>query len=405
MPDPQRARALLLVLFTLLGLLMSGWLSRVPSVRDALGLGESALGLVLLLASLGTLASTLAAGYLTARFGGHAVLRVAAVVQGLGYAGIGLSTQTGSVATLVLGVMLQGMAFAPVNVAINVEASGLERRLGRAVMPQFHAMFSVGAVLGAGLGAALSRAGVSVLAQMLGAAVLATLVQLACVRDVVHDTSREAARARGVAHRGSAARESARAWTERRTLLLGLVVFAAALSEGSANQWIPLGVVDGFSVTEAVGATVLTVFTAAMTLVRLGGTRLLDRLGRVTVLRTSGTTALLGLLLFVLAPSLPLAVLGVAMWGCGAALAYPTTLAAASDDPVRAAARVSVVTAFASVARLCAPPVVGALGELVGVRHALGVIALGLVLSILFAHQARRETVPAPAPSPQGASS
>src|SRR5690606_39713489 len=106
------------------------------------------------------------------------------------------------------------------------------------------------------------------------------------------------------------------------------------------------------------------------------------------------SVSLAGLALFVLAPSMPLALAGVAMWGMGAALAYPITLAAASDDPVRAAARVSVVTAFASIARLCAPPALGALGEVVVIREALAIIAGGLVLSIILAHQARRVQAP-----------
>lgn len=392
-PSPHRARLLLLVVFGLLGFLLSGWLSRIPSVRDALGLTPSALGTVLLVASLGTLVSTLSAGYVNARFGGVLVIRVSAVVQSLGYLSIGMSTVVGSVPLLVLGVTLQGVAFAPVNVTINVEAAGVERRLGRSVMPQFHALFSIGAVLGAGFGAAASYLGVPVAWQLGVVGVLGALVQLACVRGIVDDTRLTGApgRAGRTERRGGAARASLRVWTERRTLLLGLVVLAAALSEGSANQWIPLAVVDGFGTLEAVGATVLTVFTASMTVVRLLGTRLLDRFGRVIVLRSSGITAFTGLLLFVLAPSFPFAVIGVSLWGLGAALAYPITLAAASDDPVRAAARVSVVTAFASISRLVAPPAIGALGEMVGIRQALAVIAGGLILSILLAHQARRE--------------
>ena len=404
-PPPQRARALLLVVFTLLGFQLSGWLSRVPSVRDALELTPSALGTVLLVASLGTLAMTLTSGYINARFGGALVMRVAAVVQAIGYTSLGLSTVVGSVPLLVLGVTLQGVAFAPVNVTINVESAGVERRLGRSVMPLFHAMFSIGAVLGAGFGAAASHLGVSVMVQFTAVAALSAVVQLACVRGIVHDTRVDRVVAETVAScagptkrpskASGAARAAVTAWTEKRTLLLGLIVFAAALSEGSANQWIPLAVVDGFGTLEAVGATILTVFTASMTIVRLLGTRLLDRFGRVAVLRASGLVSIAGLALFVFAPAMPLAVVGVSMWGMGAALAYPVTLAAASDDPVRAAARVSVVTAFASVARLSAPPVIGALGEVAGIRQALAVVGTGLVVAVLVARQARRE-VPQP---------
>lgn len=382
---------------------------------------------MLLVGALGSLAATLLAGHVTSRLGGALVLRGTAGGLALGYVAIGLATVTGSVALLVLGVVLQGASFAFVNVTINVESAGVERRLGRTVLPQLHAMFSIGAVLGAGVAAAASHLGAAVLGQLLVAGAVGLLVQLACVPGIVHDTRRSAPRSGGVgappapvtvdapggqgrgegsttapvrdgaAVRVGAVRAALGAWCEPRTMLLGLIVFAAALSEGSANQWIPLAVVDAFASPEALGASTLTAFTVAMTIVRLLGSRLLDTFGRVAVLRVSGLVSIAGLALFVLAPVQPVAFVGAALWGAGAALAVPVTIAAAADDPARAATRVAVVTAFTSVARLVAPPVIGALGELVGIREALAVIALGLVVSVLLAGQAR--AVPATDPT------
>ena len=114
-----------------------------------------------------------------------------------------------------------------------------------------------------------------------------------------------------------------------------------------------------------------------MTVVRVLGTRLIDRHGRVAVLRVSGLVSLSGLLLFGLGPNLVLAGIGVAAWGLGAALAVPIGLAAASDDPLRAAGRVSVVSAFASMAHLAAPPLLGVAAETIGARHALLLITGG----------------------------
>lgn len=401
-----------------MGVLQAGWLARLPALRDALGLSPGALGTVLLVGAAGSLAMTLLAGFLTTRFGGAAVLRATAVVMALGYLAIGLSGVVGSVPVLVVGVTLQGAGFALVNVTVNVEAAGVERRLGRNVIAQFHAMFSIGAVAGAGVAAAASHLGIGVATQLAVAAVLGMTVQLACVGGIVHDTRlrpqpsgahvdpgpdaaepgpdaddapHAAPRAGGL---GGAARTALAAWADRRTILLGLVVFAAALSEGSANQWIPLAVVDSFAAPEAVGASVLTAFTVAMTVLRLLGARLLDAFGRVTVLRASGLVSLLGLALFVVAPSLPVALTGAVLWGAGAALVVPVTIAAASDDPLRAASRVAVVTAFTSIARLVAPPAIGALGNLVGIREALAVIALGLVVSVVLAREARSAAPP-----------
>ena len=99
---------------------------------------------------------------------------------------------------------------------------------------------------------------------------------------------------------------------------------------------------------------------------------------------------LAGLLLFGLAPTLPLAAVGVMAWGFGAALAFPIGIAAASDDPMRAAARVSVISAFSSVASLAAPPLLGLVAQSIGIRHALLLIAAAMVVSVLLARSVGR---------------
>ena len=111
------------------------------------------------------------------------------------------------------------------------------------------------------------------------------------------------------------ARGALAAWLEPRTLLIGLVVLAAALTEGSANDWVSLAVVDGFDVQDAVGALAFAVFVTAMTAMRWFGTTLLDRYGRVAVLRLCAGLSLVGLLIFALAGPLWLALVGIVRVG------------------------------------------------------------------------------------------
>jgi len=302
---------------------------------------------------------------------------------------IGVGTSLlGSFALVVAGMAVYGFGSAICDVAMNVEGAGVEKAIGKTIMPLFHASWSAGMVVGTTIGTALVFAHVDILVHTIGLAVLlllgAALAPRAIPRVATHAETGEE-----VAH--VSFRDRMSIWLEPRTLAIGLIALGMAFTEGSANDWLALGMVDDRGLDNGQGAALFTVFTASMTVVRLVGTRLLDRFGRVWVLRASGTAAFTGLLLFVLAPSFSLAVVGVSLWGLGAALAYPVTLAAASDDPVRAAARVSVVTAFASVARLCAPPAIGRLGEAWGIRQALVIIAGGLVLSVLLAYQARKE--------------
>ncbi|WP_338404009.1 MFS transporter [Cellulosimicrobium arenosum] len=428
-----RARWALLGIFALNGVMMSSWLARIPSVRDALDLTPAELGVVLLAGAVGALATVTVAGPFVTRFGGRVAFLIAAVLFAAAFVLLGVGPATGSVTLLATGILLNGMAFSLGNVPMNVESAGIERRTGRTVLPQFHAAFSIGAVAGSLLGAACAAGGVPVLVQFVVTGALATVVRLATIPLIVHDTlpmspARPEPRGRGasgassaprettgpgsasptlrhrsvvlrraVAHRGARLGAALGAWREPRTLLIGLVILSAALSEGSANDWLSLAVVDGFAQTEAVGAVVFGTFVGAMTVMRLAGTRLIDRFGRVAVLRASGITSVVGLLLFGFAPTLALAGVGVVLWGFGAALAVPIGIAAASDEPLRAAGRVSVVSAFSSMAALAAPPLLGLAAEAVGARHALVLIVGAMVLSVLLADRV------APLRAPSGA--
>ncbi|QIK82690.1 MFS transporter [Sanguibacter sp. HDW7] len=390
-----RARWALVSLFALLGLMMSSWLSRLPSIRLGLGLSEGELGVILVVGSVGSLLLVAAAGPLVERFGVSRIFHVSTVGFGLALSLLALGVQASSVPLVAAGIFLNGATWALNNVPLNLESAKIERAVGRTILPQFHAFFSVGALAGTGVGAACSALGVPAAAQLAVSAVVVVVWRILALPAVI--ARRDAPSASPGAARAS--RTGLAAWREPRTLLLGVVVLAASMSEGSANDWLSIAVVDDLGATEAVGAVVFGVFLGSMTAFRLAGAGLVDRWGRVVVLRGSALVSIVGLATFGLAPGLVVASVGVAMWGFGAALAYPLVIAAASDDPVRAAGRVSVVSAFASVASIAAPPLLGFVAEHLTTRTALMLVLVPLVAAVLVAGRAR-PLVPEPAPAP-----
>ncbi|QTE29108.1 MFS transporter [Pengzhenrongella sicca] len=399
------ARWLMMSLFALNGTTMASWLSRLPSVSAALDLAPSELGVVLLAGAVGALAMVLAAGVIVTRFGGRIALHATTAGFTLAFVLLGLGPTLGRVDLLTAGIFLAGVSFALGGVPMNVESSAIERRLGRTVLPQFHAAFSIGAVLGSGIGALSAHLDVSLLGQFLATAAISALWRLAITRHVILDPADDGAGGPVVVVAGGRVglRAALKGWREPRTLQIGVVIMAAAFSEGAANDWLALAVVDGFGEPESVGAIVYGVFVASMTVVRLLGTRLIDRYGRVAVLLVSGLVSLGGLVLFGVAPSLPLAAVGVVAWGLGAGLAVPNGIAAASDDPLRAAGRVAVVSAFSSTASLAAPPLLGLAAEGLGTRHALVLITIAMVASVSLSGRVAREPAAEPAIEPAAA--
>ena len=180
-----------------------------------------------------------------------------------------------------------------------------------------------------------------------------------------------------------------KAWAEPRTLLIGVMVLAMALTEGVANDWLAVAMVDGYDAPAWLGAAAFALFVAAMTTGRVTGTLLLDTFGRLPVLWGSMAVAGVGVLLVVLGQVWGLVVLGILLWGVGASLGFPVGMSAAADDPAKAAARVSVVSTIGYTAFLVGPPLLGVLGSHFGVLDALLVVAIVLVPSALAVPAAR----------------
>lgn len=158
------------------------------------------------------------------------------------------------------------------------------------------------------------------------------------------------------------------AWREPRTYALGVVMLGMAFAEGGATDWLALGIVEEHGGSEALGALGLAVFSVSVTVVRIVGGPLVDRYGRVLMLRMLAPLATIGMLLFILAPTLPLVFVGIALWGAGASMGFPLGMSAAADDPGKAAARVSAVATIGYIAFLCGPPVLGFVSGQIGLR-------------------------------------
>jgi predicted MFS family arabinose efflux permease len=180
------------------------------------------------------------------------------------------------------------------------------------------------------------------------------------------------------------------AWTERRTLLIGVFVLAFAFAEGTANDWVSVAVIDGYQASAVVGTLAFATFLSAMTAARWVGPSLLDRYGRVPVTYALTLVALAGLLVFVFGGgATPLAFVGATLWGVGASLGFPLGMSAGADDPRRAASRVSVISSIGYCAFLTGPPLIGFLGQHITVLRALLVVAGLLAIAALLTSNLR----------------
>jgi MFS family permease len=388
-PRVRAANRAVYAAFIVLGFAGSSWAARIPQVRDGLQLSPARLGLVLLSIAAGSVVSLPLAGQLVAHFGSRRTVTAMALLL----AAIGSRY---SIAPVWVGLFLFGFANGAWDVSMNVQGALVERRLGRPVMPRFHAGFSVGTVAGALTGAAAVALHAPVTGHLLICAVLTAVVAVIGVRNFLPDEvgATEPVVLPGdpaLAHppRISRLTRALAPWRESRTLLIGVFVLALAFTEGTGIDWVSVAVIDDYGAPAAVGTLTFAVFLAAMTVGRWYGPGLLDRFGRVPVLRALAVTALLGLLLFVFGPATPFAFAGVVLWGLGGSLGFPVGMSAAADDPAHAAPRVSVVASIGYLAFLGGPPLIGFLGDHVTVQRGLIAVAALLTLALALAGNLR----------------
>jgi MFS family permease len=390
----RRATRATYTVFAGSGFAFANWASRIPQVRQNFHLRPSGLGLVLFAIAAGSVVSMPMAGPVIARLSARLTVAVTSVLLAGGLATVAAGYLVG-LPMLVVGLFVFGFCNGAWDVAMNVHGAAVERRMGRSVMPRFHAGWSMGTVAGALVGAIAVAVHLPVTAHLAAIAVLVVIVVPRTTRHflagIETETSGAGAEAPNPADNGDR-RSALWAWLEPRTLAVGAFVLAFAFAEGTANDWTSVAAIDGYHVPAPVGTLVFATFLAAMTTGRWFCPALLDRYGRVPVARCLAMTAVAGVMLFVFGPGAPFAFVGALLWGAGTSVGFPMGMSAGADQPELAAGRVSVIATIGYCAFLGGPPLVGFLGNQFTVLRALTVVAVLLAVAIALAPATRPPT-------------
>lgn len=406
-PVLRHWRNAVFVIFWLCGFLFASWASRVPTIRDILGASTSEMGLLIFGLAAGSVLGLFASSHVIARLGASRTLLICLSMASAGMVLLGLLAELApGLVILFVALLIFGIGYSICDVGMNLSGAANERRIGRTLMPVFHALFSVGTMTGAGVGALMEHLAVPIGVHLVGVGLLGVLAAQVSVRflqPAEHDPDGATAEAGAGATTGADTmadplsdtadprgwRSRLAVWRDRRILLIGVIVLGMAFAEGSANDWLSLSMVDGYGLSNAGGAAMFGVFVTAMTVGRLLGGRVLDRFGRIPVLRGTAVLAVAGLLLVILGPNIGVAAVGTVLWGLGASLGFPVGMSAAADDPRTATASVAAVATIGYFAFLIGPPLIGLLGEQLGLLNAFWVVGVLAVLAGLCAPAAR----------------
>ncbi|EIF1010787.1 MFS transporter [Salmonella enterica] len=381
----------LFMFFFLPGLLMASWATRTPAIRDILSVSTAEMGAVLFGLSIGSMSGILCSAWLVKRFGTRKVIRTTMTCAVTGMVILSIALWCASPLIFALGLAVFGASFGTAEVAINVEGAAVERELNKTVLPMMHGFYSFGTLAGAGVGMALTALSVPANIHIILAAAVAIAPIFIAIRAIPDGTGKNASEDAHLQEKGLPF------YRDIQLLLIGVVVLAMAFAEGSANDWLPLLMVDGHGFSPTSGSLIYAGFTLGMTVGRFTGGWFIDRYSRVTVVRASALMGALGIGLIIFVDSDWVAGVSVILWGLGASLGFPLTISAASDTGPDAPTRVSVVATTGYLAFLVGPPLLGYLGEHYGLRSAMMVV---LALVILAALVAKAVAKPVSTPQP-----
>ncbi|WP_405734331.1 MFS transporter [Streptomyces sp. NBC_01537] len=386
----RRLRAALTVFFALDGFVFAGWVVRIPAIKQQVGASASALGLALLGVSAGAVATMLVTGRLCRIFGSREVTIGTAVLLSLSVA---LPPLTPSALTLGLVLIIVGIAYGGMNVAMNSVAVDLVAALRRPVMPSFHAAYSLGGLVGAGLGGVLA-------AHLTPTRHLLLLVPLGLAGTffagrvlMAYELPRTAGPGAGAGAGTGAVRTRAPLGRSAGLLVgvFGLIGLCTAYGEGALAEWGPLHIeldLGGGPGTAAAGYAAVAL---AMTVGRLSGTALLERLGQTRMLVAGGLTACGGMLLAAFAPYVWLVLVGFGVTGLGLANIFPVAIARAGA--LGGSDGVATASTLGYAGFLLGPPTIGFLADAAGLPTALTTVAVLAALSAVIAFTVRNASV------------
>ena len=399
-PALRRLRIALTVFFAVDGFLFAGWVVRIPAIKAQVGASAGQLGLALLGVSAGAVATMLLTGRLCRVFGSDRVTVATGVLLSLS---IALPPRTHSALALGLVLLCFGISYGGLNVAMNSVAVDLVAALRRPVMSSFHAAYSMGGLLGSAIGGLLaphlSPATHLLLLTPVGLVAVAVAGRVLLAQPMHRPAGARPAEGPAPSLASASARSPrtapATAGRGGRTGLLvavfGLIAACTAYGEGALAEWGPLHIQQDLHGGPGIAAAGYSAVTLAMTLGRLSGTALLERLGQTRALVLGGLTACAGMLVAALSPSLVLVMAGFALTGLGLANLFPTAIARAGE--LTGPGGVAAASTFGYGGMLLGPPSIGFLTDAFGLPTALTTVAALAAVAALIAYSVRNSGV------------
>ena len=357
------------IYFFVCGLIFSSWASRIPTIKDNFDFNEAELGAVLFMLPLGALSALPLSGWVVHKVGSKLISIISLVLYAMSLFSISIIK---TVPQLSAVLFFFGFIGNLANISMNTQGLSIQHTLGKPILSSLHAMWSVGAFLAAAITGFTMQWKVDVQIHLGFIAIigLASSVLLggSLVKDHQHDEP-----------------QNIFVLPTKSLVLLGLICFCVAMSEGAMADWSSLYYRMSLHQTQKVTTAGYTAFAFSMATGRFLGDRLVQALGYKKVLKLNGLFIFIGMLLALSFQSPVSVIIGFAFVGLGVSSVFPLVYTlAAKDKSMAPSSALAAVSSVGFTGFLFGPPMIGFVAHETGLRMALIIVAfLGFMIWML----------------------
>ena len=378
----QKARFAVFAFFTIAGAAVTFWAVHIPYVENKLDINPATIGALLLVLGAGALSAAQLVGPMIDRVGSRTATFASGIFLSFVLILPGLAS---SEWMLGLFLFFLGVGIGATDVAMNAHAVEVEKAYDRPIFSAFHAMWSLGGLIGATMGGFALANNFDMQTTLSFAAIGTFLVSMLMRTWLLPDSPNQklpsAAKKQDIEYKkGNIENRKVLGYV----LFLGAMAGAAAIAEGTGVDWSALHHARILETSNAQASIALVVFSGSMGITRLFIDKVVAAKGRIFVIRYGSLVSAAGTSVVVLSTSSPVALIGWLIAGVGIAGVVPQLFAYSAEigEQSHTGRNLAKVVGITYAGVLAGPAVIGFLTEVVPLNVAIG---LGVLLGLFTA--------------------
>lgn len=355
--------------FLINGFIYANWVSRLPRLQELYEMDNGTTGMVLLTYAIGALVAMPFSGWLIVKNGSEKMTIISAF---LFCALVPFFAVMGTTLLLATILFVGGMFTGVMDISMNAQAVLVEAQYKKPIMSSFHAVFSGGMMIGAGVGALFTKWETPIFQHFLIITIIAVGFAIWSMFNLVKDAPTRTESADG----GGFQMPSKALWG------IGVIALCCMLGEGAMADWSTIYMKEIALASPAFAPIGLGAFSSAMMIGRIFGDRARIEFGDGKLLIFNSLVAMSGVVLLITFPSPIMVIIGLFLIGLGLSVIIPIAFSTAGAmEGLAPGVGISMVSTIGYSGFLLGPPIIGFIADWQSLR--VGMIFVAFLFSMM----------------------